>query len=140
MIPILFSFIRIFFIVHYVVTRKCYHLCQLLRVSKFSCNWLHRGTNPLFGCYHPVCDSYAQPLSAFRHPPNLRSPESSLTLVVQRKLYHIRTLLPRKLYHRVHGAKVFNFSKSVSPFYNRYPHLNINPGVLTTENIHRDLQ
>jgi len=46
----------------------------------------------------------------------------------------------RKLYHRVHGAKVFNFSKSVSPFYNRYPHLNINPGVLTTENIHRDLQ
>ena len=129
MIPILFSFIRIFFIVHYVVTRKCYHLCQLLRVSEFSCNWLHRGTNPLFGCYHPVCDSYAQPLSAYTQAPNLRSPESSLTLVVQRKLYH-----------RVHGAKVFNFSKSVSPFYNRYPHLNINPGVLTTENIHRDLQ
>ena len=46
----------------------------------------------------------------------------------------------RKLYHRVHGAKVFNFSKSVSPFYNRHPHLNINTGVLTTENIHRDLQ
>lgn len=80
------------------------------------------------------------PIPAFRHPPNLRSPESSLTLVVQRKLYHIRTLLPRKLYHRVHGAKVFNFSKSVSPFYNRHPHLNINTGVLTTENIHRDLQ
>ena len=46
----------------------------------------------------------------------------------------------RKLYHRVHGAKVFNFSKSVSPFYNRHPHLNINTGALTTENIHRDLQ
>ena len=69
------------------------------------------------------------PIPAFRHPPNLRSPESSLTLVVQRKLYH-----------RVHGAKVFNFSKSVSPFYNRHPHLNINTGALTTENIHRDLQ
>ena len=122
MIPILFSFIRIFFIVHYVVTRKCYHLCQLLRVSKFSCNWLHRGTNPLFGCYHPVCDSYAQPHSCVQ-----ASAESSITWIlvnpcgaakavshlhiasakaefscnvllisVQRKLYHIRTLLPRK--------------------------------------------
>ena len=56
------------------------------------------------------------PIPAFRHPPNLRLPESSLTLVVQRKLYHIRTLLPRKLYHRVHGAKVFNFSKSNCSF------------------------
>ena len=74
MIPILFSFIRIFFIVHYVVTRKCYQIRQLLRVGKFSCNWFHRGTNPLFGCYHPVCDSYAQPHSCVQ-----ASAESSIT-------------------------------------------------------------
>lgn len=51
------------------------------------------------------------PIPAFRHPPNLRSPESSLTLVVQRKLYHIRTLLPRK---RKQCAPYFGTAKAVS--------------------------
>lgn len=111
MIPILFSFIRIFFIVHYVVTRKCYHICQLLRVSKFSCNWLHRGTNPCSDVTILFVIRMRSPIPAFRHPPNLRSPESSLTLVVQRKLYHICTLLPRKRnFHAM--CSLFRYSES----------------------------
>lgn len=51
------------------------------------------------------------PIPAFRHPPNLRLPESSLTLVVQRKLYHICTLLPRKRnFHAM--CSLFRYSES----------------------------
>ena len=108
MIPILFSFIRIFFIVHYVVTRKCYHLCQLLRVSKFSCNWLHRGTNPLFGCYHPVCDSYAQPHSCVQ-----ASAESSITLLLVNLLIETQ-VIPEHITMSVHRTFLCIFHRCMA--------------------------